>query len=291
MVIDAILRLPPDRQRQLLRLLDRSPGDLDEFSDDELSDEIVWALRETLMVPSEGDLPEYARRRLVELAKRDFGLGGNFDSVSDVELAAQLVDAALERAQQLTEDPPAQEEFAKFLRTKDADARDSWLLAAKRASALLEGNHFDRAAVARSLRQQRLLDEAYKVAALELVSSLPPAREESDRKRFWTRAAELGVPLATALAAPLGVVAGGLFMAGLATQDRADATPSRRARPLRYQVVEERQKRARRSRMVQQLMTVCAFLTVASVEADDLSISCCSVRPEMKQSRVVRCQS
>jgi hypothetical protein len=64
---------------------------------------------------------------------------------------------------------------------------------------------------------------------------------------------------APALALPLGAVAGGLFMAG--------ASKAKLSREIAQNTSKERARRARRSKMVQKLMAVCAFVVIAQESA------------------------
>ncbi len=77
-------------------------------------------------VPAGADLPEYMRRRLVELG-RDFILDDDFDRVGDFGLATMLVDYLLDVTMSLSEDDDQIRDFSRFLRTRDPRERTAWL--------------------------------------------------------------------------------------------------------------------------------------------------------------------
>src|SRR4051812_28042714 len=121
-MIAALRSLDGTGQRQLIRLLDPRV-ELDDVADADLLGELVAVLRRALDVPPKEDLPEYLRRRLVEVTKRHFELIDNTDAATDLELAHLLVDFVLVAAAEMTDDPERREEFETFLRTKDRTER------------------------------------------------------------------------------------------------------------------------------------------------------------------------
>lgn len=251
---DLIQQLGVTEQRQLLRLLDPT-AELDELADDEIPAELRKTLREVLQVPEEGDLREYLRRRLVEVANKDFGLGKSFDDASDLELAEQLVEFALDAAAKLSKSKKDREQFSTFLKTKDARERHRWLVASKRLGALLDEGVFDRAARERAAEHANEVGrspDAFRATAKEMVDDLGRATLASAA----TRRALAGAP--PALALPLSAVAGGLFMAG--------ASKARLSKDIGKEAAKERARRARRSKMVQKLMGLCAFMVIARGE-------------------------
>jgi hypothetical protein len=259
-VIALIRDLPAPQQRQLIKLLDPR-ADLDDLDDQGVVDELVRTLRRSLEVPAKDDLPEYLRRRLVDVVRRHFELADDVDTRTDLELAQMLVDFALDAAHQLASDRERREEFETFLRTKSRRERLDWLVASERASALVTNTPFDRS-TART-RAESLSDEsgAHRETARVILADLstltsrsPGRRSDPGRGRLAAGAAAgAGVAaLGPAVALPLGALAGGLFMAG-------------RGKRALVKVAEEeaektRAQRARRSRLVQTVVTLSAFV-------------------------------
>lgn len=247
---DLIRQLDLSQQRQLLRLLDAT-AELDELADEEILAELRQTLRAVLQVPADGDLREYMRRRLVEVARKDFGLGLDFDELSDLELAEELVEFALEAAAKLSKSKQDREQFARFLKTKDVRERHKWLVASQRLAAFLDEGTFNRAAASAHAEELNRGGDAFRATAKELVGDLGRATLASSA----TRAALSRAGAASALALPLGAVAGGLFMAG--------TTKKQLSEEIGKEAAKERARRARRSKMVQKLMSMCAFLVIA----------------------------
>jgi hypothetical protein len=300
-VISRIRELPAWQQRQLIKLLHavmQSPVDLDEVDDEQLQPLLVATLRRALEVPDkdDADLPEYLRRRLVDLVRRQFELIADADMLTDMELARVLVDFTLESAEQLRQwgrDDDRRKDFETFLRTKSRDERLAWLKASQRFSALIQDEPFE--PVTTKKRTILLLDE--NMAAQEITKML---LADLDRGRWarWkstetdasstvsergSRSAEdvkdaddaasaaaagaaarvaAGVAAGSALVGPalglpLGAVAGGLFMAGLRRRELVRASDTENIRKLR----------ARRSKLVQSVVALSAFM-VANATTD-----------------------
>jgi hypothetical protein len=142
-MIRTLRALEPQQMRQLIRLLDPR-ADLDEIDDDEAWEELLATLRRALEIPAKDDLPEFLRRRLVEVVVRQFELADSADSLADRELAGLLADFTLESAQRLAKDDERREEFETFLRTKSRRERLEWLVASQRARAVAADEGFDR---------------------------------------------------------------------------------------------------------------------------------------------------
>src|SRR4051794_25231882 len=111
-MVSTILTLPLRRQLEVLALV--APSDVGGTrSRQDASAQIVSALRIGLDVPDGEDLPEYARRRLVELARDDFSLAPSFDTFSSVEVASALTVHILSAATTLSADANQRREFAR----------------------------------------------------------------------------------------------------------------------------------------------------------------------------------
>src|SRR5690242_824591 len=99
MVAD-ILELERDDHVLLIQLLEPS-ADLARVADEDLKADLVVTLRRALEVPDNSDLPEVLRRRLVEVAVKDFAVADNFDTASDIDVAERIVRFLLDAAFQL----------------------------------------------------------------------------------------------------------------------------------------------------------------------------------------------
>jgi hypothetical protein len=149
-MIDAVKQLTADEQRQLLRLLNNTV-ETARLQDDAVLDSLVDELRNALAVPAKDDLPEYLRRRLVQVARDHFSLGDRFDTYDDVELAVLIVDFVVDAAAALASQDMggARDEFETFLRTKKREERVAWLIESERLSTLARDGVFDEAAARR----------------------------------------------------------------------------------------------------------------------------------------------
>lgn len=260
-MIAALRDLPAPRQRQLIRLLDPRV-DLDDFADDEVFAALVSVLRRALEVPSKDDLPEYLRRRLVEVTKRHFELVEDTDALTDLELARLLVDFVLGAAAQLAEDAERREEFETFLRTKDRTERTRWLMESQRFAAILRNEAFHRDTAQRHADELAHVQAAHRQTAMVLLDNLSVISAKSNRK--WGRASSgtlaaraaaggaAAVALGPAAAIPLGALAGGLFMAGRAKRGLVKVAEE--------EATKTRAQRARRSKQVQAVVSLAAFV-------------------------------
>ena len=257
-VIQIIRQLSPQGQRQLIKLLDPRM-DLDETGDDELLGKLVLVLRRVLEVPAKDDLPEYLRRRLADIVRHQFELMEDVDTLTDMELAHVLVDFTLEAAERLAEDDEGSEEFATFLRTKDRTDRTRWLVESQRVASLVTSGSFDRVAAERRADELYAEQSAHSKTAKAIIGDLgaaaataSAAASRSGRLAAVVSASATGSALAPAVAVPLGALAGGLFMAGRRRQDLV--------RVAGEEAKKTRAQRARRSRQVQSMVGLCAFL-------------------------------
>lgn len=272
-MIAAIKSLDRDQQRQLIRLLEPRV-DLTDIPDDALLDELVQVLRETLQVPPKDDLPEYLRRRLIDVAKRHFQLDENFDTVTDMELARALVDFAFEAAAQLDEDDERRAEFEIFLRTKDRRERTRWLVESQRFASLVRDGTFDETAARRRALELYEGGEAHRETARAILRDLRVVDEPSTATRRRAGISAAGrtsisaalagagmAALAPAAAVPLAAVTGSVFMSGRRKRDLV--------RGAEEDVPKARAQRARSSRLVQGVVSLCTFLIVNAPGADE----------------------
>jgi hypothetical protein len=269
-MIEALRQLDAARQRQLIRLLEPR-AELDDVGDAELWGELLRTLRHVLEVPDKDDLPEYMRRRLVDVTRRQFRLldGHESDALSDIELAQLLVDFVLDAAATLAEDDERRLEFETFLRTKDRTDRTRWLVQSDRFAALMADRAFDRVAAQR--RADELLQEerAHQKTAKAIVADLAAATQTKRKRRrtegaaagaaagsalshFVAATAVGGVAVAPAVAVPLAAVAGGLYMSGRGQRELVKVAEEEAPRA--------KANRARRSRLVQSVVALSAFM-------------------------------
>lgn len=242
-------------KRQLIKLL--APGfDLDEVHVEDLNAVLKFVLRGALEVPPANDLPEVLRRRLVELAIARFELAKKVDLIADDELADEIIAFLLTAAHRMANDDALRAEFVTFLRTKDRPQRTRWLRQSLRLEELLEGA--SNSPVNSGHREQ--LEQApatHEETARAMLAGLSLVR----RRNPGTPAAELASPYLLAgvpgavLAPGLSAVAGGLYMAGRRSHDLT-------RRPNEDDSKQARAKRARRSKLVQNVVTICAFSVV-----------------------------
>ncbi|WP_354699922.1 hypothetical protein DSM112329_00182 [Paraconexibacter sp. AEG42_29] len=197
-------------------------------------------LRHLLKVPDDGDLPEYMRRRFVEVA-RDFGLGPDLDTYSDADLAEALIDVVLEltgdldpRARKRTKRADDWDAFATYFRTlRDRDRRAAAIdelraALGERAAASFDDENFN----------------AYERDAARLAGGAAGVTTAAVLKSAMV----VGV---VGVAAPLASVAAtgaaGAYLAGLRRgKARAD----------------DRAKRARLSTRVQTVMVIAVWITL-----------------------------
>jgi len=255
-MIAAIKTLSPVQQRRLITLLEPRV-DLLGIADEAALAELVPILRATLQVPRKDDLPEYMRRRLVDVARRHFELGENFDTTTDLRLAKLIVDFAFRAVAQLTDDDERRADFETFLRTKDRRERTRWLM---------ESEHF-----ATTMRNESLDFEAARERAHELYEGANAHRETAaailrhlgatDRSSVpgWR---EIVMPAATqASAGAIAALTGSLYMAGRRKQELVKAPTADDAKG--------RAQRARNSKLVQGVVCLSAFLLIHAPEADE----------------------
>ena len=260
-MIQIIRQLSSHEQRQLIKLLDPRI-DLDETGDGEVLGKLVLVLRRVLEVPAKDDLPEYLRRRLADIVRHQFELMDEVDTLTDMELAHVLVDFTLEAAERLAEDDERSDEFATFLRTKDRTDRTRWLVESQRVASLVTSGSFDRVAAERRADELYAEQSAHSKTAKAIIGDLgaaaatasaaSAAASSSGRLAAVVSASATGSALAPAVAVPLGALAGGLFMAGRRRKDLV--------RVAGEEAKKTRAQRARRSRQVQSMVSLCAFL-------------------------------
>jgi hypothetical protein len=274
-MIKALRELDTPRQRQLIRLLEPR-AELEDIDDADVLSELLRTLRRVLEVPEKDDLPEYLRRRLVEVTRRQFRLlgGHESDAFSDMELAQLLVDFVLDAAATLAEDDERRLEFETFLRTKDRTDRTRWLVHSDRLAALTADRAFDRAAAER--RAEELLQEqsAHQKTAKAIVADLAAVTRTKSKRRRAQRevqgvavgsalsqvvaaTAVGGVAVAPAVAIPLAAVAGGLYMSGRGQRELIKVAEEEAPRA--------KANRARRSRLVQSVVALSAFMVANAV--------------------------
>ncbi len=267
-MIEFIRRLDGAQQKQLIRLLD-TRTETDELSEPEILPTLIDVLRRALEVPPKDDLPEYLRRRMVDVVRRQFDLvsRSEADELTDFELAERLVDFVLESAERLAGDADRREHFEVFLRTKDRADRVRWLVGSKRFGSLTTSRAFDCVAAHRRAEQIQREQDAHTETAKAMLSDIAEVTASSQFGKapasFGGRArlASLvsGAAAGAAAASPLGAVAGGLFMAGLKKRelvrvagDEADKT---------------RKQRARRSKQVQAVVSLSAVVVANASQA------------------------
>jgi hypothetical protein len=257
-MIDAVKQLTADEQRQLLRLLNNTV-ETARLQDDAVLDSLVDELRNALAVPAKDDLPEYLRRRLVQVARDHFSLGDRFDTYDDVELAVLIVDFVVDAAAALASQDMggARDEFETFLRTKKREERVAWLIESERLSTLARDGVFDEAAARRRAALISSQDGATAETASTILSDVAAVtgRRKTGRKGRSGAAVAAAARIAGtggAAAIPLSAVAGGLYMAGRATRELVrDSTE---------QASKTRAQRARNSKQVQATVALCAFV-------------------------------
>lgn len=241
-------------KRQLIKLL--APGlELDEAHEEHVTAMLKVALRSALEVPPADDLPEVMRRRLVEVAVTRFELASKVDLIDDDELAKEIIGFLLIAAHRMASDDALRAEFVTFLRTKDRPQRTRWLRQSLRFEEILRGasSPVDPHA-AEGVEQAPATHEqtaTEMLAALSLVRRSNPDTPTHELASPYLLAGVPGVVLAPGLSA----VAGGLYMAGRRSHDltrRPDEDDSKQARA----------RRARRSKLVQNVVTICAFVVV-----------------------------
>jgi hypothetical protein len=255
-MISSILELERKQQLELLALLVPRVPSVNRLTGQELEAELVRALRNALDVPTAGDLPEYARRRLIELARDDFELAPSFDNQSSLHVAELLVTHVVSAAATLTEDPGQRREFSRFLRTKDVDERYGWLLESEILAGYLSDAPLEFAAASERAHARAQGPEAYLVTATQVVQALARIRREPDWKSKLSLTISQRESGPVVFARQVGLVGVALFMAGAKGFGRPGNTTASDAL--------ERRKRARRSRLVQRLISVCAFVVACS---------------------------
>lgn len=254
-MIRTLRGLDVKEKRQLIKLL--APGlDLDEAHEEHVTAMLKVALRTVLEVPPGDDLPEVMRRRLVEVAVTRFELARKVDLVADDELAKEIIGFLLIAAHRMANDDALRAEFVTFLRTKDRPQRTRWLHQSLRFEEIL-GGVSDARVVSRLPDEVELVPTPHDITAITMLAALSLVREINPGAPTHELASPdllAGVPGAV-LAPGLSAVAGGLYMAGRRSHDLTrppDEDDSKQARA----------KRARRSKLVQNVVTICAFVVV-----------------------------
>lgn len=270
-MIELIRSLEVGQKKRLVRVLDPRT-ETDELSEAEVLPTLLEVLRRALEVPPKDDLPEYLRRRLVDVVRRQFGLIGrdDADALTDFELAQILVDFILESAEKLAGDKEWRGPFETFLRTKDRAERVRWLVDSEQFGALMTSRAFDRTAAKRraeEMQRERQAHEGTAKAVLSEIAAATAAGEGGDEPHASGRSRRLaglasGAAVgAAATAGPLGALAGGLFMAGLGKRELQKRELLRVAE---QEAKATKTQRARRSKQVQAIVSLSAFLVANS---------------------------
>lgn len=249
MVAD-ILELEREDHVQLIQLLEPS-ADLARVTDEDLKADLVVTLRRTLEVPENSDLPEVLRRRLIEVAVKDFAVADNLDTASDIEVAERIIRFLLDAAFQLANDDERRKDFEKFLRTKSAGERSNWLKQSSNFAAEFTGDILIR----REARERALIAQGGTEPHIRTATMLLDQLGVEDPNKRWVKFASDVAP------GSLGALAGGLFMAGRRTKDlmrdpeEEDGKEHEKARA----------RRARRSKLVQNVVMICAFVVARAL--------------------------
>lgn len=250
-MIEQLRELPPAQQRKLIRLLDPA-YDLAGVDDAATKEAFRRTLRAALQVPDSGELGEVLRRRLAQLTVKQFGLASTeseLDLVTDLELAEGIIGFLLAASYQLAETEELRDEFEKFARTKDPAERWDWLVQSRLFAAAIEQT-------TPALDEEQLASQpsGYKTTTKAMldylkVVAMKNTPEPEELAQLAAPAIIGKVPRSTRALA-LGAVAGGLYMAGLRQKERG----------LQQGPTDEtRAQRARRSKLVQNVVMVCAF--------------------------------
>jgi hypothetical protein len=191
-----------------------------------------------------------------------------------MELAHALVDFAFEAAARVAEDEERRAEFETFLRTKDRRERTRWLVESERFASLVRDGTFDEAAARRRAGELYEGGEAHRATARAILRDLRTVSEQSaatKKSREASAAAATSISaaltgagmaaLGPAAAVPLAAVAGSLFMAGRRKRDLVKAAEE--------DVAKTRAQRARNSRLVQSVISLCAFLVINAPTVDE----------------------
>lgn len=271
-MIAVIRALPAAEQRDLIALLDPARR-LDSVPDDDLFPTLLVVLRRAFQAPEDADLPLYLRRRLVEVVGDSFQFIDDTSTRTDIELATALVEFALVASAEIEESEDLRRQFETFFRTKRREERDKMIDQVARLAQLMRG------AKPRAVEPD---DDQLKGGAAVADALLSGLSAASTRPKRTPKAASARTDSAPRLAAvmsgsaaaglsaaavgstmalPLSVVAGGVYMAGLGMRkrklQRVSSAPDEKA---------TRERRARRSRLVQNVVTLSAFV-VAYVES------------------------
>lgn len=271
-MIEFIRDLEPDQQRELIGLLDPLCP-VQGLGDTELQESLIGVLRGSLDVPENGDLPEYLRRRLVEVSLGHFELFETADRLTDFELAEALADFALSAAAQLPTNADLRADFDTFTRTKSRREQERWRDDIKRANDLLEASRVGRSAKSKSDQERNRIATAVlaDLSSIALRTQQPASSKRPPSKAAVASGMAGGAAAGSAFAAltgatataamgsvvalPLGAIAGGLYMAGrgrkslerVATDDRLHRT-----------------RRARRSKLVQNVVVISVYLVASA---------------------------
>ena len=191
-----------------------------------------------------------------------FQLIDNTDTVTDLELARLLVDFGFDAVELLSEDEDVRLDFATFMRTKSRPDREAWLAQSRRLPELMaeaSGRTDASAELDRDPETQGNITEALLSDLSSLAVRTPTnKRQPHARSARWAALAvgsAASAAFAPAVAVPLGVVAGGVYMAGRGT---------RKVAPLAQEHASSREKRARRSKLVQNVVVLSAFVVAAA---------------------------
>jgi hypothetical protein len=265
-MIELIRDLDAPQQKRLIRVLDPR-AETDELSEAEVFPALLEVLRRALEVPPKDDLPEYLRRRLVDVVRRQFDLveREETDALTDFELAQTLVDFILESAEKLAGDKEWRVPFETFLRTKDRVERVRWLVDSEQFGALMTSQAFDRAGAKRRAEELQREKKAHEGTAKAMLSEIAAATgpgEGGTKPHPSAQSGRLAGLAGGAAVGPLGALAGGLFMAGLGKRELEKRELLRVAEK---EAKATRAQRARRSKQVQAIVSLSAFLVANRV--------------------------
>lgn len=256
-MIRTLRNLDDSEKRQLIKVLSPSE-DLVDLDADEMYLMLKHELRSAVEVPVRDDLPEVMRRRLVEVAVTRFEATRAVDMTDDDELAGEIVGFLLAAAHRMLTDDVLFAEFVTFLRTKEHQLRTRWLSLSTQLAEVLEGRPISLNVLRERLEQPPLTHEETARAVLTSLSLVRKNNPDLPQADLASPRVLAGVP-GGVLAPILSAVAGGLYMAGRSGRDLA-------RHPDEGDPQQARAKRARRSKLVQNVVTICVFVVVNGVD-------------------------
>jgi hypothetical protein len=250
-LIRQLRELPAEQQRKLIGLLDPE-CDLARVDDGATGEALRRTLRAALQVPDSGELGEVLRRRLVQLTVKQFGLASTeseLDLHTDLELAGRIIGFLLVASYRLATTKELRNEFEKFAKTKDPAERRAWLVQSQLFALAIER----RTPVPAELRLGSQ-PSGYKATTKAMLDHLKVVAmnnyPEPEKLAELASPAIIGKVPRSARALTLAAVAGGVYMAGLRQKEHVLQ---------RGPTDETRAQRARRSKLVQNVVMVCAF--------------------------------